>query len=170
MKKVFTVFLMLSLVSLASVARAEGELPECLKKLGQGLEQILKSPGELVETPKEEIENTDNNWWGAAKGFFKAPFAFLQKLGKGAVDVITFPATDQEDPKAQTEGWAKVWEGLKEVAQSPKEVVETPQQSIEDSNNKAIGSGKGILKAPFAFIEQLADGIIDIITFPARSE
>ena len=69
-------------------------MPKSVDKLKHGVEDIVKSPLEGIDTARKEVDGADYKAVGLVKGLIKAPFSIAKKAGKGALDVATFPITE----------------------------------------------------------------------------
>ena len=76
------------------VAPVYAAVPKSIDKLKHGVVDIVKSPLELIDQTKKEVNGADYKAVGLLKGLIKSPFHIAMKAGKGAVDVATFPITE----------------------------------------------------------------------------
>lgn len=91
MKKVLITTMILSFVLSVSVPAFAGELPQPIKKLINGTTEVLKSPLELFDHTKSEMDKSDQKIVGLFKGLLFSPFYVVKRAGHGIVDMVTFP-------------------------------------------------------------------------------
>ena len=90
MKKSFIIAVVFAFVmSISAVAFAA--IPKPLDKMAKGVLEVIKSPIELYDHTKKEVNGQDIKAFGLIKGLVTAPFYMVEKAGKGVVDVATFP-------------------------------------------------------------------------------
>ena len=88
MKKVLLIAVVFAFA--ATVATA-AELPKPVHKLATGTVDIVKSPIELYDHSKAEMDASTHKPFGLFKGLVEAPFYMIKKAGAGAIAVATFP-------------------------------------------------------------------------------
>ena len=74
----------------------------------------------------------------------------------------TIPAYAAELPKPVD----KIVKGAVEVIKSPLALFEEPKAEMDSHDNKLVGLFKGILLSPFHMVKRAGHGILDIVTFP----
>ena len=66
-------------------------VPKQVDKLSKGAIEIVKSPLELYDHTKKDMDQSDHKLIGFFKGLVSSPFYLVKKAGHGALDVATFP-------------------------------------------------------------------------------
>ncbi len=66
-------------------------LPAPINKFKGGMEKIVKSPLELPKTTIDEVKSADLKPVGFIYGLGKGTYNMVHELGKGVLDVVTFP-------------------------------------------------------------------------------
>ena len=66
-------------------------LPKPVDKFKGGMEKIIKSPIELPKHTIDEVKSADFKPLGLISGLAKGTYYMVHDLGKGVLDVVTFP-------------------------------------------------------------------------------
>ena len=86
MKKILSLMVIFSLVTAPLYA-----LPAPIEKLKGGTVQILKSPLDLKTYATDEMKTSKYKPFGLVGGLVKGTFHMIDHVGKGVIDIATFP-------------------------------------------------------------------------------
>lgn len=91
MKKALVFFIAFAFIASLAGSVMAADLKKPVEKFVNGTMEVVKSPMQLVEHPKAEIDSAKHMPFGLLKGLIESPFHILKKAGHGAVDMATFP-------------------------------------------------------------------------------
>lgn len=168
MKKVKILGVVLGFAVFCAAPAFAEDMPAPIKRFGNGLVDVIKSPLQLFEQPKAEMEAADNVAVGLFKGILKAPVAMVEELGEGVFDMVSFPVEKGDEPTG-SDAITRLGDGLKKIVTSPMALINTPKAEMEEGN-QVLGFFKGLLLSPFALIQDLGHGLVETITFPLDVE
>ena len=67
-----------------------GNMPYPIENLSNGAVEIVKSPIEIYDHTKGEMDHANFIAFGLVKGLVESPFYVTKKLGHGVLDIATF--------------------------------------------------------------------------------
>ena len=165
MKKFLVIILSIMFVaSFSSLAQAN----EMMDRVGHGLEKVVKSPVHFFTSPRDGMDMADNKVVGFTKGLVKSPFMFLEDLGDGLFEVVTFPIVNSPVASDAMSVGDKFEEGFSNIFKSPKHTIDHMKHIGTHHDPKFISYPRAVLESPAALVDSLGHGLVDILTFPVH--
>ena len=90
MKRLFSLTVALAFL-FTFAAPLHAALPRPVDKIKNGTMEVIKSPLELIDHTKKEVDSSKYKALGLVGGLAKAPFHMVKKAGHGIVEIATFP-------------------------------------------------------------------------------
>ncbi|MBP9854023.1 MAG: hypothetical protein KBD53_04050 [Candidatus Omnitrophica bacterium] len=89
MKRALSV--LITFVFVCMVAAPAFALPAPVEKLKSGVVKVVKSPLNIYNHTKTEMDENATKPVGFTKGLIESPFFMIKDVGGGLTDIITFP-------------------------------------------------------------------------------
>ena len=91
MKKALALVIVSAFILSFAMPVLANDLPRPVDKIVKGAVEVLKSPGALIDSPKSEMDKSDNKVVGFVKGVLLSPFHLIDRAGHGILKIVTFP-------------------------------------------------------------------------------
>lgn len=91
MKRALAIMIVFAFVGMFATLSHAADMPKPIHKLVHGVVDIVKSPLEIYDHTKHEVDQAKHKPFGFLKGIVESPFYIIKKAGHGLVDVVTFP-------------------------------------------------------------------------------